>query len=774
MFRRLLVAACLYLFALGLLAFWLLLYENTLAAPAAPTVRYVAAAGLCGAVAPCYSHPQAAIDAASAGDEIRLAAGVFTGVSSRAGATQVAFVDKSITIRGGYRVADWALDPVNNPTTLDAQQLGRVLCISGDVAPVIEGLRLTGGFAADGGGVYIQGAEAALRNNEVYSNTANGRGAGLYLDNSRAMLTGNRIHSNTTGGNGRGGGVALVNSPAVLSSNVITANSAHAGGGVELANYAPGSGALLQNNTISDNTAFDYVVGATTFDGAGGGVYISGRITDTLASNAISRNTAKRGAGLNIDNAPAVIAENDIRQNQAGMHGGGLYVQGNQPTIRNNRVLTNTATSAGGGLYLWMAGATVQDNLLQGNTGSHGGGLYGGYSLSATTFDGNRFLSNTATQQGGGVFLYRDDGAVYRNSVFVANQAEQGGGIYLSGATSYFIHSTLAGNSSDDGRGVVMDKYPGLVNPGAPDQFPTSAAFTNTIFVGHTVAIFATAGNTLHVDGVLWHDTALPIDALGTYTTQQNEFTGDPRFAPDGYHLRPGASAALDRGSPTDTNRDVDGQLRPMSGGWDLGADEQMASVAVGPAIGGIVDFKDLMGPAWITVTAPPGAFTFPADLQLAPFPTPPPEITGLITNGLTIFGPPFRLDALMDGLPLPTLTVSQPLTVTLNYAGMQPGGLVPTVGLFEVVKNLGIGGIGGLGDAYRLLGPGCGPPSTPGGPVVSVPLCQIGGAPPLGQSASPEPRALSPATEPGTESVYYLFVGKNRELSLYLPLIMR
>ena len=60
-------------------------------------------------------------------------------------------------------------------------------------------------------------------------------------------------------------------------------------------------------------------------------------------------------AGLNIDNAPAVIADNRIEQNQAGVHGGGLYVQGNQPTIRDNRVLMNTAASLGGGLYLSAA-----------------------------------------------------------------------------------------------------------------------------------------------------------------------------------------------------------------------------------------------------------------------------------------------------------------------------------------------------------------------------------------------------------------------------------
>jgi hypothetical protein len=412
----------------------------------------------------------------------------------------------------------------------------------------------------------------------------------------------------------------------------------------------------------------------------------------------------------------------------------------------------------------------VRDNLLQGNVAGYGGGLYGWYGQSATTLEGNRLLSNTATAQGGGAYLYRDSGAVYRNNVFVANQAQQGGGLYLSGAMSQFIHSTIADNISADGRGVVIDRYPGLVNPGAPDQIASSVAFTNTIFAGHTVAIFATAGNTLSVDGVLWYDTAIPIDAPSAYVTQQHEFTGDPRFAPDGYHLRPGASAALDRGSPVNNPWDVDGQVRPMAGGWDLGADEQMPSVSVGPAIGGIANINALAGPASITVTVPPGAFTLPVDLQLAPFPPPPVQITDLITDGLSIIGLPFRIDPLVNGLPLPTLTVSRPLTVTLDYSGLAPGGMVTDLGLLEVVQNPGIGG---LGDLFRLLGPGCGPASSPGGSLFSVPVCQIGGPPPLSPSAASRAGRTTLAAEPGYESVYFLFVGK-REYPVYLPLVMR
>ena len=53
-----------------------------------------------------------------------------------------------------------------------------------------------------------------------------------------------------------------------------------------------------------------------------------------------------------------------------------------------------------------------------------------------------------------------------------------------------------------------------------------------------------------------------------------NPYTGDPRFAPDGYHLTAN-SAAIDKGvSGSGVTRDIDGDPRPFGAASDLGADE--------------------------------------------------------------------------------------------------------------------------------------------------------------------------------------------------------
>ncbi len=123
-----------------------------------------------------YSSVQAAVDAANEGDIIKVAAGVYTGVSVREGVTQTVYISKSITIQGGYTVTNWTTPyPITQPTTLDAQGQGRVLYITNDITATIAGLDITGGFTVwpssnpwrdgAGGGVYVYAATVTLSSN---------------------------------------------------------------------------------------------------------------------------------------------------------------------------------------------------------------------------------------------------------------------------------------------------------------------------------------------------------------------------------------------------------------------------------------------------------------------------------------------------------------------------------------------------------------------------------------------------------------------------------
>ena len=75
-------------------------------------------------------------------------------------------------------------DPDIHPSTLDGESRRRVVHISGDIPPLLDGLVIANGEAAGlggwniydaGGGVYVDGADAILNRGALSSTTARER-----------------------------------------------------------------------------------------------------------------------------------------------------------------------------------------------------------------------------------------------------------------------------------------------------------------------------------------------------------------------------------------------------------------------------------------------------------------------------------------------------------------------------------------------------------------------------------------------------------------------
>ncbi len=101
------------------------------------TTRYVAPIGsdpsntCANSSTPCRTV-QHAVDEAQPGDEIRVAAGIYTSTSVRAGISQVVYISKTVTIRGGYTITNSFADPPDPDrylTVLNAEGQGRVMVV---------------------------------------------------------------------------------------------------------------------------------------------------------------------------------------------------------------------------------------------------------------------------------------------------------------------------------------------------------------------------------------------------------------------------------------------------------------------------------------------------------------------------------------------------------------------------------------------------------------------------------------------------------------------
>ncbi|MBN1484349.1 MAG: hypothetical protein JXA37_06465 [Chloroflexia bacterium] len=406
-----------------------------------------------------YRLIQQAVNAAAPGDIIKVAGGVYSDVHSYAGHSQVVYISRSLSLRGGY-VPPFSEppDPAAHPTILDANGRGRVLYISGEIQASVYGLHLQGGQAgrpgaspaSPGGGVHIVSATTAISHCYLISNSAD-YGGGLYMHNGHLDMVDNVIQDNQAQHNG--GGLYLVDSQAWLQDNQIRQQQARYGGGLYLSGGAiTMSSNLLQSNQASYLGGGVYQYGGiihlegnqaiSNSAGTGGGMYIAGQFA-RLESNRIQHNQAVYECGgliIEIYGGNAELDANTITHNQAGLNGGGLCfgeavrngASGGQVQAQNNYIAFNRANRDGGGAFLTGDGGTpaLQGNILQGNTaGRDGGGVYLHWSSEHTLLGDNVITENQAQDRGGGIYLGTNHATLSDNQI-LSNTAANGAGVY--------------------------------------------------------------------------------------------------------------------------------------------------------------------------------------------------------------------------------------------------------------------------------------------------------------------------------------------------------
>ncbi len=388
----------------------------------------------CSLTLPC-ATVQHAVDIAIEGNQILVAAGTFSGVEDHSGMIQVLYIDKSVSVKGGYSPDFNTWDPAAFPTTLDAEGAGRVVSIVGTgVSAGLEGMVITGGNAS---GLTVNCPPAL--------GTTDGCGGGIMVYEAEAHIIDNIISGNL----------------AAVSAD----NRSASGGGICLTRA---NGSVISGNLITGNFA------SQGERGMGGGIHMNYPYGVEVLSNQVLNNVATTGGfpawggGIAIDGSGAVAT---ISGNQ---------IEGNQTN--------GLATGYGAGIYHWYGASNFTGNYLIGNIGDHAvylGAHEGG------RFEANQIISNTTEV---GILLF--NGSLGQTSVLANNivalsgdslraQAYSGGPLTVSllhntlagSGTGYGVHVTSGYVTMDLTNNIIANHGWGIVND-VPAESPLTADHT--------------------------------------------------------------------------------------------------------------------------------------------------------------------------------------------------------------------------------------------------------------------------------------------------------
>jgi uncharacterized repeat protein (TIGR01451 family)/CSLREA domain-containing protein len=388
-------------------------------------------------------------------DVITLGAGTYelsiTGTLENAAATGDLDVTAPLTITG--------LGPAQ--TIIDANGIDRVFELRSSAGTVvISGVTVFNGnvTGGSGGGIYCDNADLHLVNTAVASNATSGYGGGVFVTGgSQLTLVGGQIVSNT----GKRGGGLRVYSPgsaftqtgdSLIAYNVVSGTGYDgSGGGVYVSNSAR---AALAGARILSNTAGGY----------GGGVFAGAGSVVTLDGGQIISNAAFYGGGVSVDSSGTAFTQtgDSLIAYNAAVYGGGVYArQWGRATFVGGRILSNTASNNGGGLRLDASYVALIDAQVNANSaGSNGGGAY--LNQASVTLDGGQIAGNTA-KRGGGMYISNastiltQTGAsiIAYNVVTGTGTDGWGGGLYISAGRATLRGGQIAGNvASENGGGV--------------------------------------------------------------------------------------------------------------------------------------------------------------------------------------------------------------------------------------------------------------------------------------------------------------------------------
>lgn len=415
-----------------------------------------------------YQCLQNALEEASAGDEIRVAEGIYppdrriekagrigTRISSSGARIETFQLLSGVTIKGGYVGAtdpdardinlyetilsgDLSGDDMNN---LDGSPSGEsreensyhvVTASDVDETAVLDGFTITGGNAnvftnRNGGGLLNEYGSPQLINCTFTQNSAQYYGGGIY-----------NYYGN----------------PTTVNCTFIQNMSGTEGGGI----YNYQSILSLNNCTFEENSSH-----------RGGGIH-SGHGNLSLTGCTFIANLAQTGAGINsyaaMETGTDETGEDFLRTpvlinctfttNSAEDRGGGLYSSDSNPSLSNCIFSENTAGYGGGGVCFNNSDPILTSCIINKNSAHYGGGMCNDSSNLTLTYCA--LTANFGYDYGGGMYNIGNSYLSMNDCLISANRTNSyGGGISNNNSDLALTNCTFTGNSARDGSAIAFN-----------------------------------------------------------------------------------------------------------------------------------------------------------------------------------------------------------------------------------------------------------------------------------------------------------------------------
>ena len=307
-------------------------------------------------------------------------------------------------------------------------------------------------FAEDDGGAVAGDFFLTLNHSDFVSNSSWGNGGAVYadkdVDSFYSTFTGNGTTSE--------GGAIYAYDDSSTGYSVFTDNtSGWRGGAIHNTNHYADSGVGVRethvyHSVFTGNKVLAETEGAWEEDGTGGAVsgFDECTVTDsTFTDNEVSVLDDAEGGAVYCSEDIDLLADNRFSGNSAtgGEFGGGGAVFGDEDLgwstdssstsgAFRNSFTNNTASDEGGGMYLLedLMSQFSKNVFKRNSAGEDGGGLYVEEELEVNaSFTGNRFEGNIATDGDGGGAYFNNElvtGSEFKGNRFSRNRAGDLGG----------------------------------------------------------------------------------------------------------------------------------------------------------------------------------------------------------------------------------------------------------------------------------------------------------------------------------------------------------